>query len=131
MEAVGCRGIAFTPTGKAALLLGSGEWLIVTAAQGGDLVRGRKEEGLPPIPVIDPPAALPVRDPLGERPDPRGQANFELPPSVIAKPLVSRLLAPSRPPALCQLCRRTEPSHRRPHIGRPAWACDGQPVSKG
>jgi len=88
MEALGYRGIAFTPTGKAALLLENGEWLILRQAQGENLIRGRAEEGLPPIPVIDPPAVLPERDPLRKRPRPLRHATIELPPSVITDPLV-------------------------------------------
>lgn len=88
MEAVGYRGIAITQTGKAALLLNNGEWLVLRAAQGENLVRGRAEEGLPPIPVIDPPAVLPKRDPLRNRQRPLRQATIELPPSVITDPLV-------------------------------------------
>jgi hypothetical protein len=88
MEAVGYRGIAFTPTGKAALLLDNGEWLILRQVQGENLVKGRAEEGLPPIPMIDPPAVLPARDPLRKRPRPLGHATIELPPSVITDPLV-------------------------------------------
>ena len=88
MEAVGYRGIAFTPTGKAALLLDNGEWLILRQAQGENFVRGRAEEGLPPIPVIDPPAVLPERDPLRKWSRPLRHATIELPPSVITDPLV-------------------------------------------
>ena len=88
MEPVGYRGIAFTPTGKAALLLENGNWLTLTAAQGENLVRGRAEDGLPPIPVIDPPAVLPTRDPLRRRPRPERRTNVTLPPSVVPEPLV-------------------------------------------
>ncbi|MDA8184568.1 MAG: hypothetical protein M0035_09130 [Actinomycetota bacterium] len=87
MHAVGYAGIAFTPTGKAAVLLESGEWLSMTAAQAENLVRHREEEGLPPIPVIDPPVALPTRA-LRKRPGPRRHPRIELPPSVITDPLV-------------------------------------------
>jgi hypothetical protein len=88
VESVGYRGVAFTPTGKAALLLDNGEWLILSAAQGKNLVRGRAQEGLPPIPVIDPPAVLPIRDPLRKRPGPLRHTKIELPPSVIPDRLV-------------------------------------------
>ena len=88
VEARGYRGIAFTPTGKAALLLDNGEWLVLSAAQGENLVRGRAEEGLPPIPVIDPPEILPMRDPFRKRPGRLRYKKIELPPSVIRVPLV-------------------------------------------
>lgn len=88
MDPVGYRGIAFTTTGRAALLLGSGEWLTLPAAQGEKLVRHRAEEGLPPIPTVDPPAVLPTRDPLRKRPVRPGGTTVELPPSVISRPLV-------------------------------------------
>jgi hypothetical protein len=88
MDAVGYRGIAFTTTGKALLLLGNGSWLTLTAAQGEDLVRGRAEEGLRSIPVIDPPAVLPTRDPLRHGGGPVSHTNVELPPSAITEPLV-------------------------------------------
>ncbi len=88
MEPVGYRGIAFMPTGRAALLLKNGDWLTLTAAQGENLVRGRAEEGPRPIPVIDPPAVLPTRDPLRRRPGPKSRRMIELPPSVITEPLI-------------------------------------------
>ena len=88
MEGIGYRGIAFTPTGKAAVLLENGEWLILSAAQGENLVRSRAEEGLPPMPVIDPPAVLPTRDQLRRHPAPLRQRKIELPPSVITGPLI-------------------------------------------
>ena len=37
MEARGYRGIAFTSTGRAALLLDGAEWLVISAAQGENL----------------------------------------------------------------------------------------------
>lgn len=88
MEPIGYRGIAFMPTGRAALLLENGDWVTLTAAQGENLVRGRAEEGLPPIPVIDLPAVLPTRDPLRKRPGPKSRRKVELPPSVITEPLM-------------------------------------------
>lgn len=88
MEARRYRGIAFTSTGKAALLLGNGEWLVVSAAQGENLVRARAEEGLPPIPVVEPPDVLPTRDPLRSRLGRLRQTKIELPPSVIRAPLL-------------------------------------------
>lgn len=88
MEPVAYRGIAFMPTGRAVLLLENGDWLTLTAAQGENLLRGRAEEGLPPIPVIDPPAVLPTRNPLRQRPGPRNRGKIELPPSVITEPLI-------------------------------------------
>lgn len=88
MEARRYRGIAFTPTGKAALLLDSGEWLLLSATQGENLLRGRAEEGLPPIPVIEPPDVLPTRDPLRNRAGVLRHKKIELPPSVIRAPLV-------------------------------------------
>lgn len=88
MEARHYRGIAFTPTGKAALLLDNGEWLALRAAQAENLVRGRAEEGLPPIPVIDPPDVLPTRDPLRNRAGGLRHNKIELPPSIIRAPLV-------------------------------------------
>jgi len=82
------RGIAFTLTGKAALLLDNGEWLVLGAAQGENLVRLRAEEGLPPLPVVEPPEVLPTRDPPGNWPGRSTQTKIELPPSVIRAPLV-------------------------------------------
>ena len=88
MEPIGYRGIAFMPTGRAALLLENGDWLTLTAGQAENLVRDRAEEGLPPIPVIDRPAVLPMRDPLRRRPGPKNRRTIELPPSVITEPLM-------------------------------------------
>lgn len=48
MEALGYRGIGFTATGRAALLLDNDEWLVLSKAQGESLVRSRAGEGLPP-----------------------------------------------------------------------------------
>ena len=88
MEPIGYRGIAFMPTGRAALLLENGDWLTLTAGQAENLVRDRAEEGLPPIPVIDPPAVRPTRDPLRQRRIPKNRRTIELPPSVITEPLM-------------------------------------------
>ena len=88
MGARSYRGIAFTLTGKAALLLDNGEWLVLSAAQGENLVRRRAEEGLPPLPVIEPPDVLPTRDPPGNWRGRSTQTKIELPPSVIRAPLV-------------------------------------------
>lgn len=87
MDAIGYRGIAFLSTGKAALLLADGRWLALRAAQAERLVAGRAEEGLPPIPAVDPPDVLPARDPLATRAGRRRHAPVALPPSVLAEPL--------------------------------------------
>lgn len=88
MHAVGYAGIAFMETGRAALLLENGDWLTMTAAQGDRLVRHRAEEGLRPIPIVDPPTVLQVCDPFRKGSGPQSHTRVELPPSVITRPLV-------------------------------------------
>lgn len=85
MDLVGFAGIAFPPTGRIALQLQNGAWVTLSASQGERLMRHRAEEGLPPLPVLDPPDELPPDPPrtMGER-----RRHAALPPSVIAEPLV-------------------------------------------
>lgn len=88
MRRVGYAGIANLPTSKVAVLLENGSWVTLTAEQGQRLVRSRVEDGLPPIPVIDAPSALPPRSPVPGGRALRPGTTVDVPPSILSGPLV-------------------------------------------